>query len=447
MPMENIPYRVPDKKKASPAPVQPSNPYGTMEKIPFRVPDKKKASPVPASPAPANASGVTDLSKLTTSSSPIALMDYRKGLAEGNTSATTRSVGTNELSATQLNNLLSGNSKYIQNARLSGAEDAASRGLGTSSYSAGLSERAAIASGLPIAQQDAATYGRTASENMAAQNADALADQSNAAALFGQTMGLRANLDDSERGRGFTSAERVAGQEFTSGENALQRGFLTGERLGGQEFTAGQNELQRGFLTGERLGGQQFTSGENALQRGFQTGERLGGQEFTAGQNEAQRGFLTGERLSGQDFTAGQNELQRGFLTGERLSGQEFSGGQQELNRQADRIGSYFNLTSAREQALAQTLNGIYSNPNLTPAQQQAAAQNAQRSLTSQWNNANRALAAGIPDVFLTPGPIQSGGQGIPGVGGGQAGPQIPQYDVPNQAPIIDEKGKKKKGK
>ena len=144
MPMEKIPYRVPDKKKASPAPVQPSNPYGTMEKIPFRVPDKKKASPVPASPAPANASGVTDLSKLTTSSSPIALMDYRKGLAEGNTSATTRSVGTNELSATQLNNLLSGNSKYIQNARLSGAEDAASRGLGTSSYSAGLSERAEL---------------------------------------------------------------------------------------------------------------------------------------------------------------------------------------------------------------------------------------------------------------------------------------------------------------
>ena len=358
MPMENIPYRGPDKKKASPAPGRIINKPGTMEKMPVRVPDKKKPVPATPSPAPANASGVTNMAALP-SSSPIALMDYRKGLADGNTSATTRSVGTNELSATQLNNLLSGNSKYIQNARLSGVEEAASRGLGTSSYSAGLSERAAIASGLPIAQQDAATYGRTASENMAAQNADALADQSNAAALFGQSMGLRANLDDSERGRGFTSAERVAGQHFTAGEN----------------------------------------------------------------------------------------EIQRGFLTGERLSGQEFSGGQQELNRQADRIGSYFNLTSAREQALAQTLNGIYSNPNLTPAQQQAAAQNAQRSLTSQWNNANRALAAGIPDVFLTPGPIQSGGQGIPGVGGGPSGPQIPQYDVPNQAPIIDEKGKKKKGK
>lgn len=84
--------------------------------------------------------------------------------------ATTREVNPNELVENRLNDLLAGDSRYIQQARRQGERAAAARGALSSSIFAGASEAAAIQAALPIAAQDAQTYYRTASENMTALN-------------------------------------------------------------------------------------------------------------------------------------------------------------------------------------------------------------------------------------------------------------------------------------
>ena len=57
--------------------------------------------------------------------SPIAIMDWRSKLAQGNTSAVTRGVGADETVEHRLNNLTASDSRYIQQAR-SSAQRAAS---------------------------------------------------------------------------------------------------------------------------------------------------------------------------------------------------------------------------------------------------------------------------------------------------------------------------------
>lgn len=70
----------------------------------------------------------------------------------------------------QLEGLLSGDSKYIQNARNNSAETSNRKGLLFSSMSAGAGEKAAIEAAMPIAQQDAQTEGNQSLTNQAASN-------------------------------------------------------------------------------------------------------------------------------------------------------------------------------------------------------------------------------------------------------------------------------------
>lgn len=76
-----------------------------------------------------------------------------------------RNVTPNELVANQLQGLLSNESDYIKNARLRGAEYAASRGNLNSSIGAGASQRAALEAAMPIAQSDAEVYRQANQEN------------------------------------------------------------------------------------------------------------------------------------------------------------------------------------------------------------------------------------------------------------------------------------------
>lgn len=87
-----------------------------------------------------------------------------------------RPVTEQETVAGQMKGLLASDSPYIQDARQKGKEYASSRGLLSSSMGAGASQRAAIETALPIAQQDAATYetaGRTAKAHQQLQQSDA----------------------------------------------------------------------------------------------------------------------------------------------------------------------------------------------------------------------------------------------------------------------------------
>lgn len=75
-------------------------------------------------------------------------------------------VQPDQLVSNQLNGLLSANSPYMNQARLSGLNSAAGRGLLNSSIAAGNSQAAAIQAGLPIAQQDASTYSNLQNTNL-----------------------------------------------------------------------------------------------------------------------------------------------------------------------------------------------------------------------------------------------------------------------------------------
>jgi len=132
------------------------------------------------------------------------LLENGSGIEIGNTDVTTREVQDNELVDTQLNNLLSSDSRYIKNARIRGMEYANSRGQLGSSFSAGAAERAAIEAGLPIATADAQAYRDAATQNLNALNNFALANLQRAttldvAILDSNTNISIANLDASIR--------------------------------------------------------------------------------------------------------------------------------------------------------------------------------------------------------------------------------------------------------
>jgi hypothetical protein len=183
----------------------------------------------------------------TTTKNPIQIMDWQSKLAQGNKDAVTRTVQDNETVNKQLTDLTAGDSKYIGVARQNAANAASRQGMMTSSMAAGNAERAAIEAALPIAQQDASTYAKTAADNMAAQNADALADQAAHAQLTGQEVGIRANLDEAERGRTFTTQEREAAQGWQGGQNQLQREHEKNMAATDQAFRAAQAALDRSF--------------------------------------------------------------------------------------------------------------------------------------------------------------------------------------------------------
>ena len=359
-------------------------------------------------------------------SSPVQLLDWQSRLAGGNTSAQTRSVQGNELVANQLNKLTSSDSRYLQIARDNAMNQAGQRGMMLSTMAGGSAERAAIESGLPIAQADASTYGRTASENMAATNQDRLADQSMFGNLLGQEVGIRANLDEAERNRGWQSNESLLGRNWQTDERLGQQGFQTGERVATQGWQTGERLGQQGFQTGERIGQQNFQTGERVATQGFQTGERVG-----------QQNFQTGEREATQGYNAGQNDLQRGHEFRMQETKNIFESAMRELDRDSSMTQLDKQLTQQRfldfnnsmrgfNENLTQTLTAIYNNPNLSSSEQAAAARNAQSVHASLFNSYAATMSSGVPKIFWSPfemqQPVSTGGNQPPSVVGGGFG-------------------------
>lgn len=101
----------------------------------------------------------------------------------------------------QLSSLLASDSTYIDQARARALQTANSRGLLNTSLAAGAGAEAAISQGLPIAQQDAATFFKQGLTNQEATNQFSLAAQERAA----------------------RSQEAELGRQFQARENALSR--------------------------------------------------------------------------------------------------------------------------------------------------------------------------------------------------------------------------------
>lgn len=337
-----------------------------------------------------------------------AVGDFRGIFGEGDRGAATRTVQANELSGNQLNDLIRGDSQLIRNARLAAAQRSSEGGMLMSSMAAGASQRASIDAAQPFAMQQADAYGRTASENMAAQNADNLADQGQYRDLGARDIALRAQMEDASLGRQFQgslasneqawrSGESFLDREFQQGESAANRNFQSGERAAGQNWQSGESAYDRAWRSGEqsldryqqtseRIGNQNWQSGETAQDRAFrdyqagldrtqQTNERLGNQDFNwnlagreqdwrSGETALDRYQQTNERIAGQDFQSGETAYDRAFReyqmgldraqqTNERLSGQDFSRSMSEAEQQWRSGEGALDRTATAEQAAA----------------------------------------------------------------------------------------------
>lgn len=114
-------------------------------------------------------------------------------IAEG--VATTREVQDNELVSSQLSNLLNSDSKYIQDARRQGLEQANAMGGLGGTLGVGAAQTSALRAALPIAQNDAASYVQAASENLSALNQMAQVNAQIAGQLESTRIGSQAQLD------------------------------------------------------------------------------------------------------------------------------------------------------------------------------------------------------------------------------------------------------------
>lgn len=321
-------------------------------------------------PTPTTGGNLPPQPKPLATSSPIGLMNWQATMQQGDENAQTRTVQGNELVKNQLTGLIAGNSQYITQAEDRARNEASSRGMMMSTMAAGAGRRAAIDAALPIASQDATTYGRTASENMAAVNQDRLADQNMHGQLTGQALGIRANLDESERARG-----------FTSNENLANRTWQTGERLGTQQFQTGERVATQSWQTGERLGTQSFQQNMQQMQNAWQ-----------GAQNNTQR---THETL--------QLERQQAHDEAMRILDQKFQGSQLDKQLLQQRFLEFENAMQNQGAQLAQVIASIYNNPNLNSSQQAAAVANARATFQSIFTSYAQSLAGGLPPIFFKP--------------------------------------------
>ncbi len=371
--------------------------------------------------------------------SPVQIMDWRSALAQGNTSAQTRSVGNDELVEKRLNKLTASNSQYIQQARDRANSQASASGMLTGSMAAGNAQRAAIDAALPIASQDATTYSRTASENMAAQNADALADQAMHGQLVGQEVGIRANLDEAERNRGWQTGEREATQGWQTGERVATQGWQTGEREATQGWQTGEREAGQVYQTGERRDTQGWQTSEREATQGWQTGENRAQWAAQAEQQQNQNSWQSSENRAQWDaqlqqqmgqnaWQEHQNELNRIHETTIRQMDQNFQGSQADKQFLQQRFQQFNDSMLSFNNQLSQTLASIYSNPNLKATEQAAAAANARATYQSLLTSYASTMSAGVPEIFWQP-------YSMPGVGGtapaGSTGGVMPPVTQP----------------
>lgn len=160
------------------------------------------------------------------------LTQFNHPLIGGQAQYQNRTVQDPELVRNQLTGLLDSSSSYIRNARDKGTAFAASRGLMNSAGAAGSAEGAAIDAALPIAQQDAAWYGKTSGDNMDAANAALLgklqsdtsmygADTSAAASMANANLNYQAELKRIQSDETLSQAQR----EFQMQQAIQQHGW------------------------------------------------------------------------------------------------------------------------------------------------------------------------------------------------------------------------------
>ena len=128
---------------------------------------------------------------------------------------------------------------------------------------------------------------------------------------------------EADRGRDFTTEERLAIQEYNDAVRGEQRADALSDIQRSEQFTATETALGRALTTSEREAVQAFQKSQNIEAREFQTQERIAG-EATA-RDVALQGqeFQSGERLAGEQTARNVAQQRQGYQTGERVAGEE----------------------------------------------------------------------------------------------------------------------------
>jgi hypothetical protein len=113
--------------------------------------------------------------------------------------AYTQNPQENQTTAFHLNNLIAGDSDYIQQARRGAQAQAASRGMGNSSYAAGNAQGAAIRAAAPIAQADAGMFANAALANQDALNKVLMSDRQNMTSIQQSNIAAGASMYGADR--------------------------------------------------------------------------------------------------------------------------------------------------------------------------------------------------------------------------------------------------------
>ena len=200
--------------------------------------------------------------------------------ASGMPAAATWTPGKDATVQGQLTGLLDKGGPLMDRAATRADQQMNARGLLNSSIAVGAGQSALYDAALPIAQQDAQTFGRAGEVN------------------------ARTAADFAMQGMQ---------QNFQAGENALQRSFQTGERVSQNDFTSVQSALDRQ----QQLRVQQLQEGgmdaRQATQIAAQERAQKSDQVFTAEQKARDQLFSSSERVAIQAFETSRLQVQNDF--------------------------------------------------------------------------------------------------------------------------------------
>lgn len=195
-----------------------------------------------------------------------------------------------KLTMKAMDELLSSGGSYMTNALRSGMSLANSRGLMNSNMAAGMAQKSAIESSMPILNEIMGLTGsREQAEYQMANNA-----LSQAMNMEGQRESQSFQDRMKRMGAAFDTANMREDHNFKRGENSLDRGLQSYLQESDQWFTGNQNSLDRSHRSWLQSDNQNWQTGENRLQRDHQWGLQKDEQGWKTGENALSRNHDVG---------------------------------------------------------------------------------------------------------------------------------------------------------